>query len=25
MVLERLAERRGMAVHPVSELLPQAV
>jgi hypothetical protein len=24
-VLERLAERRGMAVHPVSELLPQAV
>ena len=25
MVLERLAERRGMAVHPVSELLPEAV
>jgi len=25
MVRERLAERRGMAVHPVSELLPQAV
>ena len=25
MVLERLAEPRGMAVHPVSALLPQAV
>jgi hypothetical protein len=25
MVLERLAEPRGMAVHPVSPLLPQAV